>query len=196
MGQTVHQELALWLIFFISLSLLWQIVKPEQGLVPRTPNQQNFMALPNKLSGLTCSVTAYLIHPSLPCCITHQELKSQESAVSPVVRCTARPLRWLHCLLTNTWGHPGQFLWLMSFVTGRSCDARDPCTQLSTLVSLAKQWLHTMPKLESMLWTSGGSTLQDVSFQLINLEAGWMFGLEWKALGSRQAHGSENNHKF
>lgn len=181
MGQTVHQELAFWLIFFTSLSLLWQVVRPEQGLVPRTPNQQNFMALSNKLSGLTFSVTAYVVHPSLPFCITHQELRSQESAVSPVVRCSACHLRWPRCLLTNAWRHPGQFLWLMSFVTGQCCD---PCTQLSTLVSLAKQWLHIMPKLESMLWNSGGSTLQDVSFQLVNLEAGWMFGLEWKALGS------------
>lgn len=95
MGQTVHQELAFWLIFFISLSLLWHI-KPEQGLVPRTLNQQNFMSLPNKWNGLNCSVTSYMVHPSPPCWITHQELESQESAVSPVVRCTVLHLRWLH----------------------------------------------------------------------------------------------------
>lgn len=53
MGQTAPRSIAFWLIFFISLSLLWQVVKPEQGLVPRTLNHQNFMALPNKLNGLT-----------------------------------------------------------------------------------------------------------------------------------------------
>lgn len=186
MGQTAPRSIAFWLIFFISLSLLWQVVKPEQGLVPRTLNHQNFMALPNKLNGLTCSVTAYMAHLSLPCCITHRELKSQESAVSPVARCTALHLKWLHCLLSNVWRHPGQFLSLMSFGTG----------QCYPVISLAKQWPHTVPKLESMLWTSGGSTVQDVSFQIVNLEAGWMFILEGKALGSRHKHASENNYKF
>lgn len=131
------------------------------------------MALPNKLNGFTYSVTSCMVHPSLPCCITHQELESQESAVSPVVRCTVLHLRWLHF-----WWFAYQFLEASGTVL--VIDAFWYWTVQSSPVSSAKQWLHTVPKLESVLWTSGGSALQDVSFQLVNLESGWMFVLEWK----------------
>lgn len=188
MGQTAHQELTFWLIFFISLSLLWHI-KPEQGLLPRTLNQQNFMSLPNKLNGLTCSVTTYMVHSSLPCWITHQELESQESAVSPVVRYTVLHLRWLHFrfgLLSSTWRHLEQFLWLMSFGTGQCCLALR--LQQSSDFIPCQSW--------SLCFEPLGVQLYRMCPFNSNLEEGWMLVLEWKAVGSRQAHSSERNYKF